>query len=118
MSETRKGGKRSEQARLNIANGKKGDKNPNWHKHPTQETIEKCRISSMKENLSAETREKLSNSHKKPIVCVELNIVYDSSKTAEKQLGILATSICKVLKGVKNHKTAGGYHWEYKKEKI
>lgn len=113
LSKSHKGIKRTTEARKHISEGKKGCKNPNWGKHPSKETLEKCRISSLKENLTTETRKKLSDSHKKPIICVELKITFDSALEAEKELGILASSICKVLKNVNGHKSAGGYHWEY-----
>lgn len=113
LSKAHTGIKRSAEARKHIAEGKMGCKNPNWGKHPTERTLEIYREIRKKENLTEETRKRLSNSHKKPILCVELNLTFDSAKEAEETLHILSTSICKVLRKAKGHKTAGGYHWEY-----
>lgn len=114
LSKSQMGRTHSPETRKRISDGKKGEKNPNWGKHPSPETLEKCRISSRAENLTAETRRKLSVSHKRPVVCVELRMEFDSAKDAERELGILATGICKALKGTV--KRAGGFHWQYKEE--
>lgn len=47
----------------------------------------------------------------KPVLCVDLNIVYPSASIASKELSVNASSICGCCKG--NLKTAGGYRWMY-----
>ena len=47
----------------------------------------------------------------KPIICVELNRVFDCSQSAMRELGICGRSIRQCCKG--QGKTAGGYHWRY-----
>lgn len=47
----------------------------------------------------------------KPIICVELNRVFDCSQSAMRELGINGSDIRKCCKGQK--KTVGGYHWRY-----
>ena len=47
----------------------------------------------------------------KPIICVELNRVFDCSQSAMRELGICGRSIRQCCKG--QVKTAGGYHWRY-----
>ena len=47
----------------------------------------------------------------KPIICVELNRVFDCSQSAMRELGICGRSIRQCCK--EQEKTAGGYHWRY-----
>ena len=47
----------------------------------------------------------------KPIICVELNRVFDCSQSAMRELGINGSDIRKCCK--EQGKTAGGYHWRY-----
>ena len=49
-----------------------------------------------------------SDSHPKPVRCVETGEIYPSQRAAEKATGL--TSIHKVCAG--RHRTCGGYHWE------
>ena len=48
-----------------------------------------------------------------PIICVELNKEFISQHEASRKLKINQTSIWQCLHG--NYKTAGGYHWKFKK---
>lgn len=114
LSKAHKGIKRSDEARKHIAEGKIGCKNPNYGKKASEKTLAIYKEIRKKENLSFETRKRLSDGHKKTIICVELNLLFDSTKQAEEKTNILATSICKVLRNKKGHKTAGDYHWKYK----
>lgn len=50
---------------------------------------------------------------RKPILCLETNIIYESITKASKELNINLSSIAQCLKGIRNRKTAGGYHWKY-----
>lgn len=47
----------------------------------------------------------------KAVRCIELDLVFDCSQTAMKELGVDGSDIRKCCKGQKN--TCGGYHWEY-----
>lgn len=47
----------------------------------------------------------------KPVLCVELNKVFDCSQSAMRELGICGSAIRGCCKG--KGKTAGGYHWRY-----
>lgn len=58
-----------------------------------------------------ETKCKIAKSLSKPIVCVETNIVYESTQEASKQLGIQFANISRCLHG--RSYTAGGYHWRW-----
>ena len=68
-----------------------------------------------------EAREKISKAHKgrisekrntTPVLCVELNQIFDDAVTARRKIGLkCASGILEVCKG--NRKTAGGYHWKF-----
>ena len=79
------------------------------------ETIEKIRNAMIGKTHTQQTKDKISNSKekdKKPVVCVETGVEYESAAEAMKQTGIDRSSINKVCRGTM--KTAGGYHWCFK----
>ena len=47
----------------------------------------------------------------KKVFCEELNKTFDCAKSAEEELGICGSAICRACKG--KLKTAGGFHWKY-----
>ena len=49
--------------------------------------------------------------HRKPVLCIETNIEYESLSEAERQTGILGETISRCCRG--KQKTAGGYHWRF-----
>lgn len=57
----------------------------------------------------------------KPVLCVETNIIYPSTREAERQTGVNHSKITNVCKGNVRYfngkpyidKTAGGFHWQY-----
>lgn len=51
-----------------------------------------------------------------PIYCVELQKEFNSATEAAKELGLDASSIRKVIKGI--HKTCGGFHWKSLQYKV
>ena len=60
---------------------------------------------------SEETRKKISQGHRRSVICIELNITFSSITEAAEWAGVSVPSIVKVCK--KKSKTSGGYHWEY-----
>ena len=69
-----------------------------------------------KENNDWGTRNKrVSKALGEHIICVELNIIFDSISDASRQLGLSTGNICNCLKG--RYKTTGGYHWKYVNQK-
>ena len=60
---------------------------------------------------SKETKDKISKALSKPILCVELNRVFESAQDASKELNIQFSNISRCLHG-RGH-TAGGYHWRW-----
>lgn len=68
-----------------------------------------------KENTNYGSRtERMAKTHCKPVLCVELNKVFNSQVEASKELGVNAVSIGMCVNG--KLKTAGGYHWERVRE--
>lgn len=49
--------------------------------------------------------------HRKPVICVETGIQYESLSEAERQTGILGETISRCCRG--KQKTASGYHWRF-----
>lgn len=60
---------------------------------------------------SEEHRKKILLSVKKPVICVETSIMYESIKDASEKTGINNNSIGRCCKG--GAYTAGGFHWRY-----
>lgn len=68
-------------------------------------------------NIIKENKDKYDEirlkSVRKPILCIETNVVYESITKASKELNINFNSLAQCLQGIRNRKTAGGYHWKY-----
>lgn len=123
-----KGYKYTDEQRSRLSDIHKGEKNGMYGKHHTEETIEKERITHLKENLSQETIYKMSiakmgkkrdrKAVKKQIetisnnvICVETSVIYNGTKEAGKLNNLDPSSISKVCRG--ERKTCGGFHWRY-----
>lgn len=63
--------------------------------------------------LSDEWKTNLSKAqpHKKKIICIETNIIYESFAEAARKTGLQRTKIVSVCTG--NRKSTGGYHFKY-----
>lgn len=167
ISEGHKGKKHSEETKQKLSVMRMGENNPNFGKHPSEETLEKqrkiqkevhsrpeykekqrARMKQLWENeefrkkiseankgeknyfygkhLTGEaagfygkhhtnsSKEKLRESHSKPIICIETQIIYPSATVAEALFSVAHSSIHHVLN--KPNKTSCGYHWEYYEE--
>ena len=94
-------GTRNERAGKGISKfrtGKfKGEENPFYGKHHTEET-----------------RERWSQIRGIPVLCVETNIIYRSAAEAARQIGIREDGINHCLRG--KSRTSGNYHWKYAEE--
>lgn len=78
------------------------------------EEHERMRRQSKNRVWTPESRKKISESRKIPVVCCLNGKVvcrYDSALAAEKATGVKRGNICKVLKG--ERRFAGGYEWKY-----
>lgn len=51
--------------------------------------------------------------HNKPVVCVELNLIFNSVGEAERWLKLKGNRISSVCNGRRGCKTCGGYHWKF-----
>lgn len=56
-------------------------------------------------------RRRVGEKHKKQVICVESDVVYDSLVMASEATGISRTNLSVCCSG--KQKTAGGYHWKY-----
>lgn len=101
----------SQETREKIGAASKGRTAWNKGKHHTQETREKMSNTRKGKKLRAETCEKISASHKKPVLCVESGKEYESVIDAARETQINKASIYKVCK--RQQETAGGFHWVY-----
>ena len=66
------------------------------------------------ENMEHAFTKGLHSNPKRPILCVELNKVYESIMDASRELNLFPGDIGQVCKG--NHKTCGGYTFRYLEE--
>jgi len=103
----------SEEKKRKISEAQKGRQFTEEHKKKLSEAAKKRHTP-----CSEEKKKKLSQSYpnKKPVRCIELNIVYPSIQECARQLNLYATNITKACKG-KIH-TTGGYHFEYYNDTI
>lgn len=80
------------------------------HNH-TEETKRKISQSKIGHEVSEETKEKLRKAFGKRILCVQLNLYFDSITEAANYFDVKKCTISSVLCGRNN--TAKGYHFEY-----
>lgn len=84
-----------------------GEKNPMYGKHirHTDEWKERAREQSSGANnpMYGEAPEK------RPVLCVETNIVYESRSEAARELGIESS---RISRAIKRNGCAAGYHWK------
>lgn len=125
----RLGAKHSEETKQRLRELNKGNK-PFLGKRHTEETKEKMRMAKIGEKqteetkqkrsvslkghiVTDETRAKISNSktNKKPVLCVELNNIYESVAMASRAINRATGHIRQCCNGERN--TCGGYHWEW-----
>lgn len=118
MSESRKGEKNgfygrhhSEDAKNKIGNANKNRKRSEEEKKKISESVKKNR-----KPISDEGRKKISEINKRPVICIETGVVYESMNAAAEELGICKQSISKCCRG--ERQTAGGFHWAYYTEQI
>ena len=86
---------------------------PDYIKNNISKTMKNKKINIGDKNpMYGKTGSKCQQS--KPVVCIELDKIYDSIADASKELNIIFQNISKVCKGERN--TAGGYHWRFLNE--
>lgn len=78
----------------------------------TNNCVSNLRWVTDKENCNHGTRlKRIAEKHKKPVLCVELNQVFESVKQASEAVNINRGNLSRCCKG--KAKTCGGYHWQY-----
>lgn len=96
----RKGGRsipsHSDKTRAKLSALNKGENNPFYN----------CKHSNDTKLIMSERKPK------KAVICVETQVLYKSTRDAERQTKVYHSDIIKVCKGVRA--TAGGFHWKYK----
>lgn len=98
----------SEAKKLKISKAQKGKQLTEQHK----KNISKAKKGKTHKSLSAESRKKIADKHKKEkVYCDETGIVYPSIQECARQLNLYPTNICKCCKG--KIKSTGNYHLHY-----
>ena len=120
----------SEETKQKISQAMKGNKNGLGHpcseekkkkiseaqkgRHLTEEHKQKLSEAAKKRHTSCSNQAKENirkSSHKKPIYCEELDVIFESVQECSRQLNIPATNISKLCRG--KGKTLKGYHLRY-----
>lgn len=94
--------KHNEESKKLMSIHSSGKLNPMYGKHHSKETKEK-----IKQALQSHP-----NTSKK-VLCVETNIIYNSTREAERKTGINHSCINQAALPNGKKKTAGKYHWKY-----
>ena len=106
------GKRQSEEAKRHLSNIMKGENNPMYGKHHSEESLKKMRgrkFTDEHKHLIS-----LNHAHKKAVICLDTQQTFDSINKASKIHNLDPSSIVRVCKG--RQKTAGGYHWAYMTE--
>lgn len=98
----------SEEKKRKISQAQKGRKFSEEHKKRLSESAKKRHVP-----CSEKKKKQLSDNYpnKKPVICIETGIVYDSVQQCAKALNLYATNLVKCCKGKIN--TTKGYHFQY-----
>lgn len=98
----------SEEKKEKIRQSQKGRKFSEEHKQKLSEAAKNRHTP-----CSEEKKKKLSENYpnQRKVYCVETDIVYRSVQECARALGLYATNVSKVCRGI--HKTTGGYHFKF-----
>ena len=93
-----------------------GVDNPRYGKHHTKEAKLKMSMANKGKVIPPDMREKISIALGKRVAAINIDSnevvsIYNSTREAERQMGIPHTNIGECCRGVR--KTAGGYKWKY-----
>lgn len=121
ISDSHLGMKVSEEAKKKMSESHKGEKHNMYGTHRSEETKRKISESNKGKHSTPQDIDRLNKMHdmiKKPIMCIETGVIYESVTNAGKLMGISSGNITSVCTGtpMKNgriRQTAGGYHWKY-----
>lgn len=118
LSEYNRGKHLSEEHKKKIADSTKGRKPWNTGLKMSEEYRKKLSDShkALGRKMPEELAEILIELSKKPVLCVETGIIYESRRSAANATGAQEAKISAVIKG--KRKTAGGYHWEQVEKEV
>lgn len=102
----------SEEKKRKISEAQKGRQFTDEHKQKLSEAAQKRHVP------CSEEKKKIlkQRAKKKPVYCLELDVVFESVQECSRQLGIPATNISKLCRG--RGKTLKGYHLSYYNDTI
>jgi group I intron endonuclease len=112
------GRKHTEEELRKMSEAHKGEKNPNYGKHLSDETRKKMSEAKKGVGPSEYCREKAMQVIRKRIMCIEMNLFFNSIAEASRILNIPRTTINSTLTGRLKHagyhpETHEPLHWEY-----
>lgn len=96
-------GKVSEETKKKLSEAHTGEKNPFYGRPLSKEHKGKIRNTRKERDIQPV--------NKRPVLCIETGIIYESTAQATRELGIHNFALRRVCYG--ERKTAGGYHWKY-----
>jgi group I intron endonuclease len=105
--ETKKKLSESQKGKNNSMFGKSGELSPRYGKILSEETRQKISTARKERGVAQGS----NNPSARKVLCVELNMVFDTMKEAGTYVGCSPSNICSCCTG--KQKTCGGYHWEY-----
>lgn len=108
------GAKHTPETRAKISAAVSGPRHPLYGSKQSPEWVEKRMAKTRGHKVTPEHLEKLAQSRRVPVVCVDTGVRYTSATDAGRQLNIANSKITAVCRG--RRKTAGGLRWEYVKE--
>ena len=101
----------------------KGENNPNYGKHHSEEHKKKLSEANSGEgnpmygkHHSEETKKKIREANGKKVICIETGQVFVSITEASEYVGVGDSAIGNCLNG--RSKTCRGYHWAYYEEEV
>ena len=113
------GRKASEETRTLLSEQRRGELNPRYGKHCTEETKAKISAVHKGKTISDEQKEIISKFFSKPIYCDELDEVFPSIKKFADEIGCNPSSVSYALnwhRGKPPTNTVRGYHVSFYKE--
>ena len=118
MINSLRGRKHTEEEKRKIGDANRGEKNAMYGKHPSEETRRKLSEARKGQGPSESCREKAMQAIRKCVICVEMNLSFNSIAEASRTLGIPRTTINATLHDRLNHAghhpdTGEPLHWTY-----
>lgn len=113
----------TEEHKAKLKEQYKGEGNPFYGKHHSQETLDYWKETRKKgeehhrygTKQSEEAKEKNRKAHEIKVICIETNKIFDSLTKAGESIGVSRHAI---RQAIKRNGKSGGYHWEYYEEVV